>query len=147
MRKGKEFYSGNYEKVIELYKKGFSVNEISSHLKISYSCVYNWVKSIRKPEKGNLIEFIDFLRDNGPAPVIEIKQKFPKHSEIFLTAQHRDMGVLRFKLPRKFGEYSMWYLLKGQEHKLKQRVRELLNKYEELKQKLLNIKGITYNYE
>ena len=57
MRKGREFYSQNYEKVIELHKKGMSVKDIASRLNMSYSAVYHWTRGLRKPEKGNLLNF------------------------------------------------------------------------------------------
>ena len=80
MRKGREFYSKNYDGAIDLYNKGLSVREIADKLKISYSCAYHWTKGLRRPEKGNLLEFEKFLKENGPTPVIDIKEKFPKHN-------------------------------------------------------------------
>ena len=136
MRKGREFYSKNYEKVIELHKKGLSIKEISEQLNISYSAAYHWIKGLRKPEGGNLNSFIDFLRQNGPTPSGKLQDKFPKHNEIFLTASRRGMPLKRLYLGRKFNEYSTWYLLDGQEELLKKRVQGLFSKINEFKDQL-----------
>lgn len=133
MRRGREFYSKNYEKVVELHKKGAGVKEIAENTGLSYSAVYHWVRGIRKPEAGNLNGFESFLRQNGPSAAIEIREKFPKHNELFLTATRRSMPLKRFVMKRKFGEYGTWYFLDGQENELKQRVAELLERYKEVK--------------
>lgn len=135
MRKGREFYSKNYDRVVEMYENGLTINEIANQLKISYSCVYHWVKGLRKPDTGKLNEFENFLR-SGPKPVIEIKERFPKHNELFLTAIRRGMPIKRHILKRKFGEYSTWYYLSGQETALKNNINELLKKYRELLKKI-----------
>lgn len=139
MRRGREFYSGNYEKVISLHNKGLTVSEIASHLGISYSCAYHWVRGLRKPSGGRLNDFEGFLEKNGPVAVIEIKDKFPKHNELFLTACRRGLPIKRHVLGRRFGEYSTWYFLAGQEEKMKERIKELFDKYKELKEKLIEM--------
>ncbi|MEM7819813.1 MAG: helix-turn-helix domain-containing protein [Candidatus Aenigmatarchaeota archaeon] len=136
MRRGREFYSKNYEKVLELYNQGKSIKEISNQLNISYSCVYHWIKGLRKPDIGNINLFIDFIKNNGPIPIMNIKEKFPKHNELFLTASRRGLPIKRFMLGRKFGEYSTWYLLEGQEELLKDRIEELFLKIREFKERL-----------
>jgi predicted DNA-binding protein YlxM (UPF0122 family) len=141
VRRGREFYSRNYNEVIELYKKGLSTREIADRLGISYSCVYHWVRGLRKPESGNLMEFENFLKQNGPTPVIDIKERFPKHNEIFLTAIRRNVPIRRYRLSRKFGEFSTFYFISGQEGELKKRIKELTDKYKELRKKLVNMIG------
>lgn len=139
MRRGREFYSGSYARVIELHEKGLSAAEIASKLGISYSCVYHWVRGLRTPSSGRISEFEDFLRKNGPMPVLEIKEKFPKHNELFLTASKRGLLIKRCRLDRRFGEYSTWYFLAGQEERARERIKELLDKYKELKEKMTEI--------
>ncbi len=135
-RRGREFYSKNYDEAIDLYNMGLSIKEIAEKLKISYSCVYHWTKGLRKPEKGNLLEFEKFLKENGPTPVIDIKEEFPKHNELFLTASRRGMPIKRYVLSRKFGEFSTFYFISSQEEELKKRGKELLDKYKELSEKI-----------
>lgn len=141
MRRGREFYSKNYEKVMELHGKGVALKEIAEKTGLSYSAVYHWVKGLRKPETGNLNDLESFLRENGPQAAIEIKEKFPKHNELFLTAARRAMPIKRFVMERKFGEYGVWYFLDGQEENLKTRVAELLEKYKEAKDNIARILG------
>ena len=136
MRKGREFYSRNYEEVIKLHQKGMSVRNIAEKMNMSYSCIYHWVKGIRKPETGNLNEFEKLLKEKGPMPVAEIKEKFPKHNELFLTARRRGMPIKRYVLNRKFGDFSTFYFLNGQEKELKKAVKELFDKYRGLREKM-----------
>jgi transcriptional regulator with XRE-family HTH domain len=138
MRRGREFYSENYEKVMELHKKGMNVKEIASQLGMSYSAVYHWVRGLRKPDIGNINEFIEFLRSNGPTPVLKL-QNFPKHNELFLTASRRGLPVKRLVLGRKFREYSTWYLLDNQEELLKKRIEELFSRIKEFKDELRRV--------
>jgi predicted transcriptional regulator len=139
MRKGREFYSQNYDEVMRLHREGMSVNDISKKMNMSYSCVYHWVKGLRKPEKGNLVSFESFLRQNGPTPVAELKDKFPKHNDFFLTALRRNMQLKRCVLPRKYGFYSTWYFIEGQENLLSERVKDMLVKYREAKEKIVDL--------
>lgn len=139
MRKGREFYSKNYSRVMELHSKGAEINEIAKQLDISYSAVYHWVRGIRKPDTGNINAFEAFLRANGPVAAVEIKDKFQKHNEIFHTAASRGSQIKRHILERRFGGYATWYFLPGQEAALKKRVHELLDKYRELREKLTKI--------
>ncbi len=136
IRRGREFYSRNYEKSVELSMQGKSVNDIAKELGVSYSCAYHWVKGLRKPDSGKLNEFEVFLKENGPVPAIEMKDRFPKHNELFLTASKRKLPVRRFVLKRKFGEYSTWYFVEGQEDELKARIDELFRKVKELQEKI-----------
>ena len=136
MRRGREFYSENYSKAVELYKQGLSVKQISSDLGLSYSAVYHWVKGLRSPEKGNITDFLYYLKKNGPMPVVKLKANFPKHNELFLTAEHRGLGVRRHTMARKFGEYNTWYYLPGQEVLLKERLDELFEVITKVKEKL-----------
>ncbi|MBI5061796.1 MAG: helix-turn-helix domain-containing protein [Candidatus Aenigmarchaeota archaeon] len=137
IRRGKEFYNENYKKVLALHKQGLSAAEIARQLGISYSCVYHWVKGIRKPNTGNVENFIGFLKKHGPSPAIEIKSVFPKHNELFLVAQQRKMPVKRRLLRRKFREYRTWYYLEGQEDAVKSMIKEMLEKYNRLRNKLV----------
>ena len=139
MRRGREFYSDNYDRVMELHNKGLSTNEIASQLGISYSCTYHWVKGLRKPSSGRLNEFEEFIKKNGPVSVMDIKELFPKHNELFLTAGRRGIAIQRRRLSRKFGDYSTWYFMEGQEDKIKERIKELLDKYKEVKEKLIEM--------
>ena len=138
MRKGREFYSGQYDNVFKLHKKGLSVKEIAAQLGISYSCVYHWVKGLRKPESGRLSEFVDIIK-KGPISVMDIKENFPKHNELYLTASRRGISIKRYKMDKKLGDYSTWYFMEGQEDKLKQRIKELLDKYKEVKDKIIDL--------
>lgn len=144
-RRGREFYTKEYDQAMELHSKGLSVRDISDKLGISYSCVYHWVKGLRKPESGNLTEFEKFL-SNGPKPVAEIKDRFPKHNELFLTASRRGFPIKRYAINRRFGDYSTWYFLDGQEIELKNRIKELLNQYKEVKEKIIKaLEGLIRN--
>lgn len=134
MRKGKEFYSKHYETAMELHEKGLSINDIAKELGISYSCVYHWVKGLRKPKLGNVMNFIKFLEENGPSAVAELN--FPKHNELFLIARKRGLMIRRKILKRKFGKFATWYYLTGQEDELKNRIDELIEKYRKLKERI-----------
>jgi len=136
-RRGREFYSKNYDEAINLYKNGSSVREIADKLKISYSCAYHWTRGLRKPETGNLLEFEKFLRENGPTPIIDIKERFPKHNELFLTASRRGMPIKRYVLSRRFGEFSTFYFISNQEKELRKRIKELMDKYKELRERVI----------
>jgi len=127
-RTGREAYAEKYQRAIKLYADGKSITEIAAELGISYSAAYHWVKGIRKPEAGNLREFEEFLRKNGPTPVLNIKEEFPKHNELFHVAQKRGLAIKRHILsrPRAFGELATWYYLAGQEAELKSRIKALL---------------------
>ncbi len=139
MRRGREFYSKNYETVMELNKGGVSIKKIAEQTGLSYSAVYHWIKGLRKPEAGNLADFQSFLMENGPAAVIEIEKKFPKHNELFLTAARRAMPIKRFVMKRKFGGYGTWYFAGGHEERLRERVTELLEKYKEIRDNIVKI--------
>ncbi|MBI3190922.1 helix-turn-helix domain-containing protein [archaeon] len=125
MRKGKEYYARFYDQVIALHKSGLSVREIADKLDISYSAVYHWVTGLRSPEKGNVSEFVSLL-EKGPVPVADIKSTFPKHNELFLIAVKRGIPVKRFMLKKKYGDYSTWYYMAGQEKQLEERTDELM---------------------
>jgi DNA-binding CsgD family transcriptional regulator len=141
IRRGREFYSQHYEKVIALYNSGKSASEIAKQLGISYSAVYHWTHGLRKPEAGNLLEFQKFLQENGPSPAFEVKKNFPKHNELFLTARRRGLPVKRKILRRRFGEYALWYYMECQEKQLEELISELMKKYKEVRQKLVHALG------
>jgi hypothetical protein len=138
MRQGREIYSDKYEKALSLYKQGKNVNDIAKELNVSYSAAYHWVKGLRKPEAGNVNDFIAFLRSNGPSS-LEIQEHFPKHNELFLTASRRGLPLKRIVLGRKYKEYSTWYLLDGQEAVAKQRIEQIFSKIKEFKDELREI--------
>lgn len=136
MRRGKQFYAQHYDSVIALHNQGKSVKEIAAQLNISYSCVYHWVKGLRKPETGSIIGFVEYLRSKGPTPASEIKNSFEKHNEFFLRAHGRGFHVKRLLLQRKLGDYATWYYLEGQENQLRERVSDFMKKYNETRRKL-----------
>ncbi len=135
MRRGREFYSGQYEKAMELHSKGMKIKQIAKELGISYSAAYHWVRGIRQPDKGNITEFINYLQENGPMPVIKIKDKFPKHNELFLIASKRGIDIRRHTMGRQFKEYRTWYYLLGQEKILEQRLDALFSVIKQVKSK------------
>ncbi len=136
LRKGREFYGKNYEESLRLHKEGMPVGEIAKRLNISYSAAYHWVKGLRKIEAGNVNMFIKYLETNGPTPVIDISNKFPKHNELFLIANRRGLPVKRFMMQKRFADYSVWYYLAGQDAELHKRTDMLLEKIKEIKEKL-----------
>jgi DNA-binding transcriptional MerR regulator len=140
IRKGKEHYAKHYYNAISMHKEGLPVGEIASKLGISYSAVYHWVKEIRKPEAGNVSDFIGFLSKNGPMPVIDIENKFPKHNELFLIAVRRNLPVKRYMMQKKYGEYSTWYYMEGHEKQLEERLEQLMDKIKEVKEKINSLK-------
>ena len=127
-RTGREEYSEKYQRAIALHANGKSITEVAKELGISYSAAYHWVKGLRKPEAGNLRMFETLLRKAGPTPVVNVKEKFPKHNELYHTAAARGSPIHRHVLaqPRAFGELATWYYLAGQEAELKTRVKALL---------------------
>lgn len=126
-RTGREKYSEKYRRAIELHAGGKSIKEIAEELGVSYSAAYHWIRGLRKPEEGKLREFEEFLQKNGPTPAANVKEKFPKHNEIYHTASARGSPVRRHVLeqPRSFGELATWYYLAGQESELKARIKAL----------------------
>ena len=133
MRRGREFYSDKYQKAMELYSKGTGIKQIAKELGVSYSACYHWVKGIRQPEKGNVAGFIDYIKTNGPMPAIKIKEKFPKHNELFLIANQRSLDVRRHTMSRQFSGYRTWYYLPGQEEQLKARLDKLFETIRKVK--------------
>lgn len=136
MRRGKEYYAKHYKDAVKLYSEGVSIREIASTLDTSYSAVYHWVKGLRKPGAGNVASFVQHLERYGPLPAAGIKEAFPKHNELFLTAVRRGLPVKRHMLKKKYGEYSTWYYIEGQEKDLDARISELMDKVKEIRQKL-----------
>lgn len=136
IRKGKEHYSSRYGSALTLHDQGMAVDDIAKKLGVSYSCAYHWVKGLRKPEAGNPSAFMKFLEENGPAPVLEVKKRFPKHNELFLICSRRGLGVKRARLERKYLEYSTWYYMEGQEGLLEKRVEEMLSRVEGFRKSL-----------
>ena len=136
MRQGRQAYPALYEKAVSLAAQGIAIKVIAAQLGVSYSACYHWIRGLRKPDDGNLNSFVDEIRQKGPLHAASM-EKFPKHNELFLTASRRGMGIRRYMLPKKLGDYSTWYFVSGQEDKLKECVLELVKKYKELKQELL----------
>ncbi len=136
IRRGREFYSKHYDEALRLYKEGLSTRQIADKLNISYSAVYHWVKGLRKPESGNVASFMGYLKDSGPVAVTDIKEKFPKHNELFLIAVRRNLAVKRHMLKKKYRDYATWYYLEGQEQELESRIKELMDKIKDIKEKL-----------
>lgn len=139
MRRGRQLYGKKYEEAMKLHSEGKSINEIASELGISYSAAYHWIKGLRKPEFGNVNEFEKFLQEKGPTPVIEIEKQFPKHNELFLMANRRGLAIRRKVLKRRFGKYSTWYFIEGQEAELEKRLEELFSKVSETRKKLRDL--------
>ena len=138
-RRGRDFYGSHYEEAVRLHESGMCVNDIAKKLGISYSCAYHWIKGIRKPEAGNVNEFVAFLQKNGPVPQAETEKKFPKHNELFLIASRRNLPVKRCVLDRKYKSYATWYFLAGQEKLLEERTNELEKKVGEAREKMRKI--------
>lgn len=136
MRQGKETYPEKYRLAIEMENAGKKPKEIAEKLGISYSCAYHWAKGLRKPSDGNVSEFISYLDKMGPMPVAEVKEKFKKHNELFLISSRRNSALRRHFIGRKYAEYGTWYLLKGQEKMLDERIAELLSVLSKAKEKL-----------
>jgi hypothetical protein len=136
VRRGKEAYAKHYEEAIRLRDEGLSPRQISERLGISYSAVYHWTKGIRSPKQGNVAAFIAHLKKNGPCPVVDLKEEFPKHNELFLIAARRAQPVKRFMIKKLYGDYSTWYYLDGQESDLERRIDALFEKVKEVKDKL-----------
>lgn len=136
LRKGRETYGKKYDEAMALHAQGKSPREIAAALGISYSAAYHWVKGLRTPEKGNVNEFIDYFRKEGPMPAIEVEKIFPKHNELFLMANKRGLTVKRHVLKRKFAKYSIWYYLDGQEALLETRLKELFDTIKNARDKL-----------
>ncbi|MBI2172964.1 MAG: helix-turn-helix domain-containing protein [Candidatus Aenigmarchaeota archaeon] len=136
IRKGKEHYSSRYESAMALHGEGMAVGDIARKLGVSYSCAYHWIRGLRKPGEGNPSAFMKFLEENGPAPVLEMKKRFPKHNELFLICSRRGLGVKRARLERKYLEYSTWYCMEGQESLMKKRVEEMISKVEGFRKSL-----------
>lgn len=125
-RAGREAYAEKYKRALELHAAGKSISEIAKELGVSYSAAYHWVKGLREPEAGNLRDFEAFLRSRGPVPAANVKEKFPKHNEIYHTASARGSSIRRHVLARAFGELATWYYVAGQEAELKSRIKALL---------------------
>jgi predicted DNA-binding protein YlxM (UPF0122 family) len=137
MRQGKELYTKKYDEVMELFEKGMHPKEIAEKLGISFSAVYAWTKKGKKPSSGAYEEFYNFLKENGPQSLLELKKKFPKHSELFLGARDRGFNIQRKKLSRIMGDYSIWYFLEGQESEAEKKIEEILKRREELRTRIV----------
>ncbi len=136
MRKGRQIYAGKYEAALKLWKEGKSVKEIAAELNVSYSAAYHWVKGLRKPEKGNVNEFYDYIRKDGPLPTAKVEERFKKHNELFLMANKRGLRMSRHVLQRKYGPYATWYYVDGQEKLLEKRLEQLQETITNVKDKL-----------
>ncbi len=136
MRRGKEHYNSKYDEVMRLHQQGMQIREIAQKLDISYSSAYHWIRGLRKPQPGNISDFVGYLEKNGPTAAVDIKEPFPKHNELFLIASRRGLRVKRHTLGRKYAEYGTWYLLEGQESQLEERTKELFSAIKRAKEKL-----------
>lgn len=136
MRRGRQLYGKKYDEAMQLHAEGKSINEIAAALDISYSAAYHWIKGLRKPELGNVNEFEKYLREKGPTPIIDIEKRFAKHNELFLMANKRGLAIRRKVLKRRFGKYSTWYYIEGQESALDKRLEELFSKIKDVREKL-----------
>jgi|SRR3989338_2894048 len=136
IRKGKEIYSLKYDDAVNLYGSGMGIGDIARKLGLSYSCTYHWVKGLRKPVSGNPSDFAKFIDKNGPVSVLDIKEKFPKHNELFHICSRRAMRVKRAFMGRKYLEYSTWYYMEGQENLLSERVNMVISKVDDMKKSL-----------
>ncbi|MBI4896127.1 MAG: helix-turn-helix domain-containing protein [Candidatus Aenigmarchaeota archaeon] len=136
MRKGKEFYARQYDAVQELFSKGVPIQEIAKQLNMSYSCVYHWVRGLRKPRRGNVDTLVEFLHTHGPTPVVDIEAAFPKHNELFHIASKRGVPIRRKVLSRAYGAYATWYFLDGQEPQLEERIAQLVSTLRAVKERL-----------
>lgn len=141
LRRGREFYGGKCEEAVSLYRDGMSIKDIAERLGVSYSSAYHWVRGIRKPGKGNVNGFVEFLRSGGPAASVHVMARFPKHNELFLIASRRGLGVRRAYLGRKYRELGTWYYLEGQERELEERLEALRRKIGSVKDKLIRMAG------
>jgi hypothetical protein len=140
-RKGKEFYSEKYGPAVRMFQQGIPVSRIASELGMSYSAVYHWVRGLRKPGSGNVAGFLSHLRKNGPCAAADLKEIFAKHNELFLIASRRGLPVKRYMIQKKFGEYSTWYYVEGQEKELEMRIGALMQKIKDVKNKLSSLAG------
>ncbi len=136
LRRGREFYGNKYEEAVLLHGKGMGIRDIAKQLGVSYSTAYHWVKGLRKPEPGNVNEFVKFLGLNGPSAAVHVMRRFPKHNELFLMASRRGVPVKRAYLGKKYKELATWYYLVGQEKQLEERVCAVKQKVEALKARL-----------
>ncbi len=136
IRKGREIYPDKYEQAVKLHQSGMPIKGIAEKLSISYSCAYHWVRGLRKPEEGNVSAFVSLLRSSGPLPVVDVKEKFPKHNELFLISSRRGIPIMRKVLDRKLNDYNTWYFLSGQEQELEKRINQLYDKIKDIKEML-----------
>ena len=136
MRQGKELYTKKYQEAMEMHKKGMNTKEIAGKLGISFSAVYSWTRKGRTPETGVYEQFFNFLRESGPQPLLEVRKYFPKHSEIFLGARERGFSILRKRISRAMGEYSIWYYLPGQESVVQEMISNVIKKRQELAERI-----------
>ncbi len=136
LRKGRQIYSAKYEEALKLHKEGKSVKEIAAELQVSYSAAYHWVKGLRKPEKGNVNEFYEYIKTDGPLPAAKVGERFKKHNELFLMANKRGLQIKRHVLQRKYGPYATWYYVDGQEQLLEERLEQLSQTIKKVKETL-----------
>ncbi|RLI96787.1 MAG: hypothetical protein DRO96_02340 [Candidatus Aenigmatarchaeota archaeon] len=140
MRRGKEFYTQNYQRALDLHEQGMSIKEIAQVLGISYSAVYSWISKGRKPGEGALMKFRDILMKNGPMPVALIKKHIKKHNDFYHIAKQRGINIKRKVIKgAKLGEYATWYYLPGQEKRLERMISKLMDDYEKAKKKILGV--------
>ncbi|MFH1631196.1 MAG: helix-turn-helix domain-containing protein [Candidatus Aenigmatarchaeota archaeon] len=136
MRKTKEAYTDLYDKVNTLKKQGKTAPEIAKILGVSYSSANRWVKGTKR-EQSTITTFVEHIRKNGPTPIQDIQKMFKKHNELYLVARNRGLGIRRYTTssPRRLGNLSTWYYLKGQESELKIRVIGMLKSFKQFTNK------------
>lgn len=142
LRKGKEQYTELYPRAVALHDKGMPMKDIAKELKISYSAVYAWLKQGRRPDEPTLTRFHDYLKDNGPTAVADIKTAVPKHNDFYHISLKRNMGIKRVILDKRYMDYRVWYYLEGQEAVLEERLTDLRKKYVKIREKMKQALGV-----
>ncbi|OYT57423.1 MAG: hypothetical protein B6U68_01850 [Candidatus Aenigmarchaeota archaeon ex4484_14] len=88
MRRGKEFYTQNYQRALDLHEQGMSIKEIAQVLGISYSAVYSWISKGRKPGEGALMKY--YL----PGQEKRLERMISKLMDDYEKAKKKILGVL-----------------------------------------------------
>ncbi len=142
MRKTKEFYTEKVELAKKLFEDGMSIRDVAKELGVSYSAAYHWIKGLRTPKASRLEEFRNFIKVRGPVPICDVKNKFPKHNDLYNLSSTRGIKINRLVIEKNFRggmDYGTWYFLPGQEDELAKRVEKLLKNYKLAKETILKI--------
>ena len=132
MMKGNlESYRDKYEEFISLMEEGKSLSEISRILGVGKSTLHYW--KTRGKRETALEKLEKFLREKGPSPLYIVKEKFPKHSELYTKSRARGSKIRKYDSGMK-PPLRHWYYLEGQEKELGKRVSEIRKKIEKAKQ-------------